>query len=409
MEYLGGLESISQDNLTGASFQTELFSASVVTNTTHAKIEFVLRISQSQLGWISIGHGTRMSNSRMMIIWPVTVNEKVEERRDWMISYRSATGHMIPKSLSRSEKEFRLKINQSSSMKNPSTSFNFIRPLILDPLDRLSREPAQEFVWAVSSLRPLGREPDGRISYHDLGYGLVKLNLDERLFPNRTIRSETDSLRDLTHSYRHDGLITVHATLLSIAWIICSPAAVLSARLMRSNSSSSSSSSRWVKVHWILNTFTFIFTFIGLICANFAVGVGSHFDSHQKKLGFLVGFGMLFQVLEGYLIHSVFKKIESKRALKNWFHIIFGSSLILLSWITIFFGIKEWETQGRGTPLSVSVIMGFTMGLTLFLYAIGLFRQRQSPEKSKGEKIVHSMIEISSLDLNDGFQSSFGK
>lgn len=400
MKYSGGLELVSEDDLTGGSFQTKTFSASVLTNTTHAKIDFVLRIPRSRLGWIAIGHGTRMSNSRMMITWPV--GEKDEEN-GWVISYRSATGHMLPKSLRISEKETLLKINQTNANNDSTVSFNFIRPLILGPSDTLSRKPAQRFVWAVSSSRPLGMESDGRILYHDLGYGRVNLNLNEKLLPNGTIRSETESLRDLTHSYRHDGLITVHATVLSVAWIFCAPAAVLSARFMRANSS------RWVKIHWILHTFTVIFTLIGIICAAFAVGAGSHLDSHQKKMGFFVVVGMLFQVFEGYAIHTFSKKSDTRRALQNWLHIIFGCSLIILSWATIVSGIKEWEAQGRGTPVSVSVIMGLAVGLALVLYAMGLFRTKRDQNKSESEKKILPMIGISSLNLDDGLDSSLEK
>ncbi|EGG06411.1 uncharacterized protein MELLADRAFT_106709 [Melampsora larici-populina 98AG31] len=391
---------VGQDAVTGASFQTSTFTASVLTNTTHAKIDFVLIIPQSKLGWIAIGHGTRMSNSRMMIIWPVG---EPDEEKGWVISYRSTTGHILPKSLRISEEEPLLKIHQSKSVKKSTVSFNFIRPLSLGPSDTLRRKPAQEFVWAVSSLRPPGMESNGRILYHDLGYGLVNLNLDETLLPNGTIRSETYSLRDLTHSYRHDGLITVHATVLSVAWIFCAPAAVLSARFMRA------SSLEWVKIHWILQIFTVLLTLIGIICAACAVGSGSHFDSHQKKMGFFVVIGMLFQVLEGYIIHAFSKKSETKRALKNWLHIIFGCSLILLSWATIVSGIEEWEAQGRGTPVSVSVIMGLMMGLALFLYAMRLWRTRQDQDKSEGDKQIQSMIEISHLDVDGRFDSSLEK
>lgn len=66
------------------------------------------------------------------------------------------------------------------------------------------------------------------------------------------------------------------------------------------------------------------------------------------------------------------------KAKQNWLHIIFGFSLVLLSWFTIVFGIKEWEMQGRGTPVAVSVIMGLAMGTALFLYLWGVLRTPQS-------------------------------
>ncbi|KAG0144072.1 hypothetical protein CROQUDRAFT_47839 [Cronartium quercuum f. sp. fusiforme G11] len=389
------------DVTTGASFQTHTFGTKVFTNATHAKFEIVLSMKLAELGWIAIGHGTRMSNSRMMIMWPAvdaTENEK------WILSYRSATGHIIPKSIQVPEIETPLEILQLTAFNHSNVAFSFTRPLLITASDRLQRKPGQAFVWAISSSRPSEDNPKGSLLYHDLGYGTVTLNLGQQILPDGTIKPETNSLQDLTHSYRHDGLITVHATVLSLAWIICAPAAILSARFMRSRSS------EWIRVHLILHTLTVLLTLIGVICASVAVGAGSHFDSHQKKMGFMVVIAMLFQVVEGYAIHAYANKFRPCRPLQNWLHILFGCSLVLLSWFTVIFGIKEWEMQGRGTPIAVTVIMGLTIGIALFLYFLGLFRTWKGQENCESESCgIQSMVGISKPKTPERFDVSLDK
>lgn len=139
------------------------------------------------------------------ILWPG--NDDSEDEH-WITSYRTATGHIIPTPVPPPDVAATFTVHRIDSTNLVQTSLLLTRPLSVSALDTLARAPEQKFVWAISSLRPPANPSTEAIMYHDMGYGTATLNLGKEISPSGV--TETRSVRDLTRSYRHDGLITVH-------------------------------------------------------------------------------------------------------------------------------------------------------------------------------------------------------
>jgi hypothetical protein len=67
-------------------------------------------------------------------------------------------------------------------------------------------------------------------------------------------------------------------------------------------------------------------------------------------------------------------------AIANRIHKAGGCILVIIAWVTIVFGIKEWEFLGRGTPISVSILIGITCSLSAILYAALIVREKYGDE-----------------------------
>ncbi|MBW0503967.1 hypothetical protein O181_043682 [Austropuccinia psidii MF-1] len=338
--------SIGNFNWTASKFATSLFNAAVFLNETHAIFKLTFSILPSELGWFSVGHGTRMSNSRMMILWPT---RGFMGQYDWRTAYCKSSGHTLPTLVPRSEADSSKIIVES---KNPEDSLHAIivtRPLVLSTSDILQKAPGQRLVWAMSSTPPDSVNGSFGLNFHDKGHGTMNLDLSIPTLPDGSPSIGEARVEELIHSKKHDILITLHATFLTIAWVLCAPAAIILARYLRDTSPN------WVRVHWILQTLTVLLTFAGIACAAIAVGLGSHCDTPQKQMGLSVVIGMTAQAVEGSIIHRIRKRSHeksspAKRPLINTLHSIFGRLLTVFAWVTIAFGIKEWEFLGRSTP-----------------------------------------------------------
>lgn len=317
-------------------------------------------------------------------MWPPSINEG---EMHWMKAYCKASGHVLPTPILNPEID---SVALKGSEINYNTTFptlTYIRPLILSSIDTFNLDADQRIVWAVSSIRPRIHEGTLGLQFHDKGHGTAVLKFSHASLVDGQLPSNATRTTELIHSRRHDVLITLHATLLTIAWALCAPAAIFLAFHLRQKDSS-----KWIKVHWLLQMVTLTFTILGTLCATLAVGSGSHFDTDQKRLGFCVVFGMLAQAFEGYLIHrSASKRInstlEAGKPVWNHVHRFCGWGLLVIAWATIAFGIKEWEFLGRGTPISVSVLIVITCSVFVLLYTksitCGTLNNRNSPTTLK--------------------------
>ncbi|KAI8457417.1 hypothetical protein BY996DRAFT_8428321, partial [Phakopsora pachyrhizi] len=373
--------------------QTSLFQSSISTNSTHAYFEIKFHILREEFGWFALGIGTRMSNSQMMIMWPCSRN--CTSRGKWERSYRRASGHVLPTPIRLYEaKDTQIQI-QENSLPGSLLSISYFRPLNISDLDRLQRAPDQKIIWAMSSSPVNSFQQSLGLQFHDRGFGAVVIDL--------SLPAEVGYAGyEHKHLKAHDILITLHATFLSIAWVLCAPGAVIAARFSRNHGSS-----HWVQMHWMLQALNILLTLIGIAFASIAVGMASHIDTIQKRLGFFVLMCLFGQGIEGYYIHCSARNSRTRRPIQNWLHIIFGCALIIIAWFTIAFGIKEWEFLGRGTPLIVSVLMGFSCGLVIFLYLVLVFHsknknlgmnKKSSEDPAKKEESLATIRAISPVE-----------
>ncbi|WAQ92499.1 hypothetical protein PtA15_16A407 [Puccinia triticina] len=284
-----------------STFTTSLFNATILFNSTHAVFNVRFAFPPNEVGWFSIGHGTTMSNSKMMIMWPLHQNQR---NTQWMKAYCQASGHALPTPILSSQMDLvRVEGSEANQLNHTFPSMTYTRPLVLSDVDTFERAADQKIVWAMSSVAPNIDDGNLALGFHDRGYGTAVLNFSAPQIVDGLIRSSASGLKELKHSKRHDTLITLHATFLSISWGMIAPLAIVLARFLRQKGSA-----KWIKVHWILQLINVVSTIIGTICAVFAVGSGSHRDTFQKRLGFFVVFCMLAQASGGYFIHRLANK-----------------------------------------------------------------------------------------------------
>ncbi|POW00478.1 hypothetical protein PSTT_13123, partial [Puccinia striiformis] len=364
-----------------STITTSLFNATILFNSTHAVFNVNFGLPHDEIGWFSIGHGTTMSNSRMMIMWPLKQNDGNVQ---WMKAYCKASGHALPTTiLSPHIDSVRIEGSQANQM-------TYTRPLMLSDVDTFQRDVDQRVVWAMSSVLPNIDDGSLGLGFHDKGYGSAILNFSPSPMVTGLVRSSAVGVNEHVHSKRHDTLITLHATFLAISWGMIAPLAIVLARFLRQKGSP-----RWIRVHWILQLINLIFTFIGILCAAFAVGSGSHHDSFQKRLGFFVVLCMLAQACGGYFIHRSANKPRTdsddpqpRKSIANQLHKLGGCVLVITAWVTIVLGIKEWEFLGRGTPLAVSILIGITCTLLTLVYATLIIRAKFANQNmAKGVKL----------------------
>ncbi|PLW55137.1 hypothetical protein PCANC_05300 [Puccinia coronata f. sp. avenae] len=373
-----------------STFTTSLFNATIFFNSTHAVFNVTFGLPSSEVGWFSIGHGTTMSNSRMMIMWPL---QQDNHNIRWMKAYCKASGHALPTPIFSSQIDsVRVEGSEAKYDSNRTIpTVTYIRPLVLSDVDTFRKDSDQRVVWAMSSVPPNIDDGTLGLQFHDKGYGTVRLDFSQQKpLVDGLFRSTASGVNESKHSKKHDTLITLHATFLSIAWGMVAPLAIVLSRFLRQKESS-----KWIQVHWILQLINVLLTIVGTLCAVFAVGSGSHRDTFQKRLGFFVVICMLFQASAGYFIHRSANKprndkddLQATRAIGKQLHKLSGYLLIVTAWATIVFGIKEWEFLGRGTPLSVSVLIGITCSLSVILYVFLIIREKYGDEnKVKNVKL----------------------
>ncbi|KAI9614448.1 hypothetical protein H4Q26_009604 [Puccinia striiformis f. sp. tritici PST-130] len=174
-----------------STITTSLFNATILFNSTHAVFNVNFGLPHDEIGWFSIGHGTTMSNSRMMIMWPLKQNDGNVQ---WMKAYCKASGHALPTTiLSPHIDSVRIEGSQANQM-------TYTRPLMLSDVDTFQRDVDQRVVWAMSSVLP---------------------NIDDG-----SLGSSAVGVNEHVHSKRHDTLITLHATFLAISWGMIAPLAL---------------------------------------------------------------------------------------------------------------------------------------------------------------------------------------
>ncbi|EFP87336.2 hypothetical protein PGT21_022301 [Puccinia graminis f. sp. tritici] len=363
-----------------STLTTTLFNATIFFNSTHAVFNVRFGLPLSEVGWFSIGHGTTMSNSRMMIMWPL---HQDYGKIQWMKAYCKASGHALPTPILSSQIDsVRVEGSEANQSNHTLPSVKYTRPLALSNVDTFQRATDQRLVWAMSSVPPKIDDGTLGLEFHDKGYGTAILNFVSPDMVDGLVRSSASGSKELKHSKRHDTLITLHATFLSISWGMISPLAIVLARFLRQKGSE-----KWIQVHMILQLINVIFNIIGILCAVFAVGSGSHRDTFQKLLGFFVFICMLAQASGGYFIHRLANKprsdqddLQPRRSIANRIHKAGGCILVMIAWVTIVLGIKEWEFLGRGTPISVSILIGITCSLSAILYAALIIREKYDDE-----------------------------
>jgi len=153
-----------------------------------------------------------------------------------------------------------------------------------------------------------------------------------------------------------------HGSMMFLAWMVFFPFGILAAGHLKF-------SKRWFEIHIILQVIGFT-----MVCVAFTIAVqftqeegNKHFRATHMRLGLACFIAIFVQMLLGIVSHFMFNP-DRKRPpifpdLTHWF---FGYAILVLSFVTIYFGLYEIQAS-RTIYILLSVWLGFIVVLGLVL------------------------------------------
>ncbi|RUS29188.1 hypothetical protein BC938DRAFT_480942 [Jimgerdemannia flammicorona] len=324
--------------LTGDQYNTEYFTCSVTLNDVDQTATITLS-GTSSIGWISVGTGTKMLGSDMIVVWPRS------DRVNVVYSRRLGTGHTLPSLIS----------NQSAvAQTNPSTpaiqnnvlSVTFTRPLVL-PESTLSAGP-NNLIWAYDNVAVGSDSASAPFSRHSK-IGIFSLDLSKPTTAPITNRSTAAGPASavlapagpvaegpvVTMLSTHDVAIITHAVFMFAAWGICVPLGVYIARFGRNIKS-------WVNTHQKIQTYgagglTFAGFWLGFVQSG-----TEHFKTPHQIIGLTLSIALYAQLFLGWLIHHLYNPERTRRPARNYGHMILGFSVLIMSCAQIPLGLQDY-------------------------------------------------------------------
>ncbi|ORY76009.1 hypothetical protein BCR35DRAFT_332999 [Leucosporidium creatinivorum] len=400
-----------------------------------------------------------MEDAAIAVLWPN------EAENGWILSHRAAGGHAQPDynpSASSSVGRFEIVTDASYSARS-YTVVSYIRQLSLPSAQvlfpssnskylNLTRKSGQRIIWAYSSERPSSDAESATLQMHDTrSFGYTSVNLSKP-YLKVTAAASTDSSDSsssddgdgdgagvdvevegtssdasggagvVSSTWTHyDTIVFAHAGIALIIWLLVSPAAVLVGRLGRHRPS-------WFVWHSSIQGFltlpaTIIVVILGVVATRTDYG-NRGVDSH-KTLGFILLALVCLQSGGGILAHKAPLSTQpgSTRSGVRVAHILVGILILVLGWIQLGLGFREYQTRPRAKalsvlfPLCIALFAIVYLGSLLLLAAarhregrpwsssfVGLGRAAASPKRREwvGQMQDLSRSKRDSLDDLDG-------
>ncbi|KAJ6594592.1 hypothetical protein B0H19DRAFT_974809 [Mycena capillaripes] len=378
-----GLTEFSRRDATGGSVcKTYLCVEAVLNGST---VQYTLSSTgKSKVGWMAMGFGSQMANSPMVIMWS-------NSDGTFTLSQRQAPGEVPPSVVSNPPRVATPDNALSTTSGNPK--FVFTIPA--------NSDTKQSIIWAFGTVNP---GPDGESLQQHIDSGSAQIDLTGSLTASSstggsspsqtgTSGSDTDSpsggATDDIPLTPYQRMIVAHAIFCVIGFALLLPCGVLLARYLRTFSPT------WYTGHWIAQ-----FGLAGpAILIGVVLGFKASFDykilDNHKKTGIVLFSLYCAQCIIGALIHYVKPKNAKGRPPQNYFHAVFGLSIIGLAMYQIRTGYHyEWPTYtGRGAVSSgVNILWMVWVIILPVMYAIGLaflpkqYRQEEASRKGWNDK-----------------------
>ncbi|KDQ58563.1 hypothetical protein JAAARDRAFT_34380 [Jaapia argillacea MUCL 33604] len=351
-------------------------------------IEYILESTGIRpTGWMSIGFGSRMSGSPMVILWSNSDGSIT-------LSQRESKGHSMPTVVASPPRMATLSTDLSIAS---GTQQKFAFSV------QTTSSNQQTLIWAYGTGNPGTPDIAAEIEAHQ-AFGTFTLNL------NKADANMTLLYNPALGASRSDPpLVVAHATLCTIGFLLLLPAGALLARYVRTFSAV------WYKGHWIFQfALAGPITIVGIVLGAMSVGTAnlSHFyDVHQK-----LGYGLLAlyiaQCALGAFIHWVKPKNRRGRPPQNYVHAVLGLATIGISFYQVRTGYAtEWMNVTGRTLDGVNIFWWIWIFLLPAAYAIGLaFLPKQwRQERANSRKLAdprESSIDLSNLSLTTPGDSS---
>jgi len=260
----------------------------------------------------------------------------------------------------------------------------------------------QSLIFAFGNTNPGSSDAAANLLQH-LDYGVIQLDLTKSLSASSTTTGSGSASTGASGSGSDSGdtssgatddipltpfqrMVVAHAIFSVVGFALLLPCGVLLARYLRTFTPT------WYTGHWIAQfglAGPVIIT--GIVLGFKASGpIGYKLMDDHKKTG-IVLFGLyLGQCLIGALIHYVKPKNATSRPPQNYFHAVFGLTIIALSMYQIRTGYRtEWPAYtGLGSvPNGVNILWMVWVVVLPVLYAVGLlFLKKQYSQEAESRK-----------------------
>ncbi|KAJ7141109.1 hypothetical protein C8R44DRAFT_240954 [Mycena epipterygia] len=398
---------ISKRDATGDSkCTTNMCIAAVVNGST---VQYTLTgTGKRTVGWMGMGFGTQMSNTPMVIMWGNSDGSVT-------LSQRQASSEVMPTLVSSPPRVATLSTALSTTSGN--SAFVYTIPA--------NSDTKQALIFGFGTTNPGSSDESATLQQH-LDFGVISLDLTKSLTTSTstsggaaatsTSGSSTDSSSGDSGGATDDipltpyqRMVVAHAIFCVVGFALLLPCGVLLARYLRTFSPT------WYTGHWIAQFGIAGPTIIiGVILGFEAAGkIGSTIYDTHKKTGIIV-FGLyLTQCVIGALIHYVKPKNATRRLPQNYFHAVFGLSIIALSMYQIRTGYnEEWPNYtGLGSvPNGINALWVVWCVLLPVLYAGGLafLRKQYRQEEAARKGWMNNDYDMSTANLrSDRYEDQY--
>ncbi|BGP54871.1 hypothetical protein JCM8202_003380 [Rhodotorula sphaerocarpa] len=382
--------------LYGATKTLPRFDLSVVANASHALYVLNASTPVSAIGWLGTGTGSSMGNADYIVAWPDVSGSSA----NWTLSHRvpAHSAHDMPElasSTAGSDTQAYFQLVPNLTTTDPSSPYGavaFLRPLqpdsnypIKSGVKTSLQSPQTSFIYASGSQNPGSASPSASFAQHDQPHGSTSLNMTEPIVL-ATMAADTAG-PNATKSKGKGGskrsIVIAHAVLGSVAFLILSPAAVLTARFGRDRIP-------WLLPHWVLNSLS-----VACVIATFGLGAyatGNGFHDTHTRLGLALFILVIIQATLGVVGHRTKRTrlTSSRPSFKPYspevdrpgfpfvrlFHVLIGLTTIGLGYWQIETGISsdgEWNrkmSKAGSVPTAVVVIFWILVGVEIAAYVV---------------------------------------
>eukprot|EP00924_Labyrinthula_sp_SR-Ha-C_P002634 snap_masked-scaffold_13-processed-gene-2.19-mRNA-1 protein AED:0.31 eAED:0.32 QI:0/-1/0/1/-1/1/1/0/358 len=203
-------------------------------------------------------------------------------------------------------------------------------------------------------------------------------------------------------------LITLHAVLMCLAWVIFAPMGILVALVHKKTSVQPSYLPlHWFKMHQIFVVLAVLCTLIAFICI--AVELEEvEFDTDHKLSGIGVVVLAVLQPVSGILRPHLPAKGEAKskfRLLWEFLHQWLGRSLLLLAILALYYGFETFSEdygymeENAATALSYMFWGLFALGTLFSVVFVLFFRERYLPAATTAESKSSTQPKVTQADI----------
>ncbi|KAK4547128.1 hypothetical protein LTR36_001349 [Oleoguttula mirabilis] len=219
---------------------------------------------------------------------------------------------------------------------------------------------------STSTLSPAGSSTYSSNTLH-VGDGTWDSGRDDFLLPNlQGLNFATMQYNGMANRFRalpeYHRLIAGHGVLAAIVFLLIVPAAIFSAKFMRSDPR------RAVKLHVYLQILTVFLLTVVVVLGYFAVGPERSLTNPHHGIGIAIYVAVLVQFIFGWIMSKIERRRKNLASItrtptKVWIHKLLGRSIALLGLVQIPLGLTLY-----GSPKVLFILYALAAALLLLAY-----------------------------------------